>query len=160
MARKYTRKQSQADTPDFVIGQDNPRLMKSTGPAEIEDPVIEVVDGPRWRDKAAVEAFMAEEVEVIVHESNDKNAFPVIHTAVNGRNQYFVRGMKQRVKRMFLGSLARAKRTTFTQREVVNANGDRDIVNVPHTALSYPFSVLDDRNPNGRAWLEKTLREA
>ena len=152
MARKGA-----TETDNETIGQDKPRDMPSTGPARIDAPEIEVVAGPRWNEKAAMEAFLNEPVDVVVHETTDQNAEQIIQVACNGRNQYFMRGVVQTVKRKFVGVLANAKRTRFSQQTYKDANGNDAIRNVPHTALAYPFDVREDKNPNGRAWLKQLL---
>jgi len=147
-------------TGDYTIGQDVPRDMPLDGDARIEPQEIEVVGGPVIDDLAPALAFMEEPVDVLVHDSADRNAEPIVETGVNGRVQFFIRGQTQTVKRKFVECLARAKTTTYSQQKYSDANGNDAIRNVPHTALRYPFSVVNDRNPNGAAWLKKVLAEA
>ncbi len=101
-------------------------------------------------------AFMEEVVEVMVHESTDPNAEPIVHVAVNGMNQFFPRGEAVACKRKYLEVLARAKETSISTQTV---NTDRDVINRinQHTALRYPFSVIRDSNPKGAAWLKSVL---
>lgn len=143
------------------VGQDNPRVMKSTGPAEesLEPQEIEVVPGPINKDKADMLAFMEEPLEIFVHESTDPNAEPIVYVGVNGRTQYFVRGQVQTVKRKFVEKLARCKVTRYSQQYIKDGNGADAIKNIPHTSLAYPFSVVHDPNPRGAAWLRKVLAE-
>lgn len=148
------------DAAEQQVGQDRPRDMPSTGPARIEDALIEPVDGPNWQAKAAELAFMEEPVDVLVHESTDPRAEPIVQVGVNGRNQFFVRGQSQTVRRKFVERLARAKRTSYTQQRYKDENGNDAIRNVPHTALEYPFSIVRDQNPRGGDWLKKVLAEA
>ena len=152
MARK-----GEVETSGETIGQDKPRDMPSTGPARNDAPEIEIVDGPQWREKADMEAFMHEHVDVVVHETTDPNAEHIIQVSCNGRNQFFMRGVVQKVRRKFVAVLANAKRTRFTQQTFKDANGNDAIRNVPHTALAYPFDIREDQNPKGRAWLKQLL---
>jgi hypothetical protein len=48
---------------------------------------------------AAALAFNEELIDVVVHESTEVNATPLVETYVNGVPQRFVRGQTQRVKR-------------------------------------------------------------
>ena len=148
------------DATNYQIGQDHPRDMPMSGEAHLDDPVIETVSGPGWREKAEALQFMEEMVDVIVHDSTDQNAEPVVETWCNGRSQFFLRNEVQTVRRKFVERLARAKITTYKQEYYKDANGDNAIRNIPRTALRYPFSVQHDPNPNGRAWLQKVLAEA
>lgn len=142
------------------VGQDNPRDMPVTGDAMLSDAVIEPVYGPDWKTKAEALAFMEESVDVMVHPSTDRNAEPIVELWCNGRSQFFARNQLQTVKRKFVEVLARARTTAYTQERYRDGNGNDAIRNIPHTALRYPFSVMHDPNPRGRAWLQKVLAEA
>ena len=157
---RSTRRDFHAD--EHPVGQDAPRHMKSTGPAEdaLEAPTIEPVEGPVNWDKVNHEAFMEEEVTVQVHDTTDPNADPFPVVWVNGVSQYFLRGKEQPVKRKFVEVLARAKKTVFSQEMYKDAAGNDAYRQIPHTALTYPFSVTHDPNSNGHAWLKALLAEA
>lgn len=144
------------------IGQDRPRAMSSTGPAKtsLEAAHIEVVDRPVNKDWAEQMAFNEEAIEIMVHESTDKNAEIVVEVFNGGVPQRFIRGQKQMVKRKFVEVLARAKETRYSQEKVRDDDGNESYRNVPHTALRYPFSVISDANPRGRDWLTSVLAEA
>lgn len=123
------------------------------------DQEIEVVPGPALGEYAAALAFNEELVEVIVHESTDKNAEPVVDLYCNGVPQRFVRGRVQTVKRKYLEILARARITAMTTDVQIQGDNVMNRIN-KHTALRYPFSVQRDANPTGAAWLRKILQEA
>jgi hypothetical protein len=105
--------------------------------------------------------FFSEMVDIIVHESTDPTAIPYPQINVNGVNQFFIRGQKQSVRRMFVARLARMKQTRYTQ-QIINDNTSGNVVQrmVPHVGLRYPFSVIHDPNPSGPSWLQKILGEA
>lgn len=104
------------------------------------------------------EMFANELVEINVHESTSENDLQFFMVNVNGINQPIARGQNQTIKRKYVEALARAKTTRYTQRTPNPSEPDR-IETVPHTALSYPFSVLHDPNPLGRPWLQNILAE-
>ena len=110
------------------------------------------------RDKKTLDAvaFMEEPVKIMVHESTDENAQPVVDVYCNGIPQRFVRGMEQVVKRKFVQILINARTTTVRTRTGVEGG---NVVNqlTRHTAVRYPFSVIEDRNPRGGAWLREAL---
>lgn len=148
------------DTTELQVGQDKPRNMPSTGPARIEKSEIEIVDGIEWKNRADTLAFMEEMIEVQVHQSTDKNAEAIVQVWNNGRAQFFIRGIPQKVKRKFVEVLGRCKQSTFSQEYYVDGHGNNAVRNIPHTALRYPFSVVTDQNPKGADWLRKMLAEA
>lgn len=144
------------------IGQDTSLLIPVTGAVgdiERTDQVIQVVDGPSLGEYAAELAFNEEVLQVMVHESTDKNAEQMVDVYVNGTPQRFLRGHVQSVKRKFVEVLARAKPQSITT-SVQTTN--EDVINkvLKSSALRYPFSVHFDPNPKGPAWLRKVLAEA
>lgn len=155
-----TRRRGAMEPMEQQVGQDSPRSMPSTGPARLEtEGKIEIVDGPNWKEKAEALAFMEEPVTVMVLPTTEKNAAAVIDLWNGGRSQFFIRNQPVTVKRKFVEVLGRAKRTVFTQETYKDASGADAIRNVPHTALRYPFTVLQD-TPQGNEWLNKILAEA
>lgn len=106
---------------------------------------------------AELESFMAEPVTILVHKSGIESDLEIITPTVNQLNQPIIRGVNTTVKRKYVEALARARTTKLTQRK--NHFEPEKITNVETTTLSYPFSVIEDRNPNGRAWLEGILAE-
>lgn len=149
------------DTTDHKVGQDKPRMMKSTGPAKesLEPAHIEPVDKPVNKEWADQMAFNEEVIEVMVHESTDEKANPIVEIFCNGVPQRFIRGQKQAVKRKFVEVLARAKETRYSQEKVKDQAGNESYKQVPHTALANPFSVIRDPSPRGADWLTSVLRE-
>jgi hypothetical protein len=71
-------------------------------------------------------------------------------------NQPIIRGRQQKVKRKYVEALARCRVTKYEQ-QVMDPMRPENIQMVERTALSYPFAVIEDPHPNGRAWLESIL---
>lgn len=143
-------------------GQDNPRVMKSTGPAReaLEAAQFEVVDRPVDMEKLAMLAFMEELVTVHIHTTSDPTAEQVFEVGNNGNIELFKRGETKTVKRKFVNELATRKVTTFTQERRRNdRTGIMEDVQIPHTSLRYPFSVVRDEHQRGADWLAATLAQ-
>ena len=154
------------DSTNQEIGQLKDRPQRSDGPAAGSlapaEPIDEgvVIENRRFTpEKIKIESFMQELVLMRLFDSTDETQIPVPEVCNGGRRQFFVRGQMQWVKRASLEPLARAKKTTYTQRKVRNDNGDENYINVPHTALMYPFEVLEDTK-EGKAWMRGILSEA
>ena len=123
-----------------------------------EHKAIEPVTGePAAKTAIEKEAFMNEPVRIIVMETGEEGSLQVITPCVNGVNQPIVRGQETVVKRKFVEALARCRTTKYQQRH--NPIERDKIENVPITVQTYPFSVLEDRNPKGRAWLQGIVAE-
>jgi len=144
------------------IPQGAPVDIKATGDARQDDTgVIDAVEGPDAMAKANELAFMEEMVEVVVHDTTDHNAEPIVQVGVNGRMQFFLRGRPQTVRRKFVEALARCKPVGYTQtKQYDERTGHVSMRMNPHRALRYPFSVIKVWNRGGAAWLKKVLAEA
>ncbi|SDZ53262.1 MULTISPECIES: hypothetical protein [Delftia] len=125
---------------------------------EIGQGDVEVVDKPLPEGALELEAFMNEPVTVMVYESTDENDMDMVLVGVNGVSQYFRRGTPQTVKRKFVERLARAKRTDFDQKIDARMGEAMNNLRQRH-GLRYPFTVVEDRNPRGGAWLKGVLAE-
>jgi len=132
------------DAADHQVGQDRPRKLKSTGPAReaLEPALIEPVERVNQAKLDAL-AMNEELVNVVVHETTDKNANQLPDLYIRGVPQRFFRGKTQAVKWKFIELLARCKETTYTQEKYQDANGTEGYKQIPHTALKYPFSLVD-----------------
>lgn len=106
-----------------------------------------------------MEKFMNEFVIVEVAETTNENEAPSIVLSVNGLTQPVFRGQPTKMRRMFVEVLARCKESKYTQHQI-NPNEPDRIELRQKTALAYPFQVLEDDNPRGRAWLRAVLSEA
>jgi hypothetical protein len=62
------------------------------------------------------------------------------------------------IRRKYLEILARMKETKYNQRTPNPAAPDQ-IEMVARHGLAYPFELVDDKNPRGRAWLQNVLAE-
>lgn len=146
----------QIDAPNEYLGQANEFSINEIGSGAA--PEIEVIDRVITDNKADRLKFMAEPVTVMVHESTDPNDVELVQVSVNGRTQFFIRGQPQQVKRCYVERLARAKKTAYSQ-NLDERLGEAMNNMRPHHALLYPFSVIEDRNPKGAAWLRGILAE-
>ena len=135
---------------------------------EIDEPSeIEVAHGGLgFKEKAAKLAFYEEMMTINIHESSDQNA-PETHVflSVNGRGAgpggmpWVPRGNNVKVARKYVEVLARARPSKYGSVEKLNSVGEREVVYPRTSALRYPFSVIEDTNPQGATWLSKLLRE-
>lgn len=125
-----------------------------------DTPTVEPVGATTdFRQLAADEAFMNEPVTVLVHSTTDENQPPHIIVNCNGVNQPIIRGVPAQIKRKYVEILARMKETKYTQINPNPAAPDVTEMRTRH-GLVYPFEVVEDRNPKGRAWLSNVLAEA
>jgi hypothetical protein len=119
------------------------------------EPVAAVKD---FRELAAEESFMNEVVTVLVHATTDENQSPHVIVNCNGMNQPIIRGVPTDVKRKYVEILARMKETRYSQHVHNPAAPDQIEMRARH-GLSYPFDLVEDKNPRGRAWLNHILAE-
>ena len=128
---------------------------------EISDDAPEIETVSESKDFSALvasEAFMNELVTVMVHSTTDENQPPQVIVNCNGMNQPIMRGYPTTIKRKYVEILARMKETKYTQRTLNPAAPDQ-IDMVARHGLSYPFDLVEDKNPRGRAWLNNVMAE-
>jgi hypothetical protein len=121
--------------------------------------IIETVAESRdFSQLAADEGFMNELVEVMVHATTDENQAPHVIVNCNGTNQPIIRGVPTKVRRKYVEILARMKETKYSQ-VTRNPAAPDQIDMVARHGLAYPFELMNDPNPRGRAWLQNVLAE-
>ncbi|CAB4145618.1 hypothetical protein UFOVP474_23 [uncultured Caudovirales phage] len=128
---------------------------------EISDdaPTIDLVS--ELKDFAALassEVFMNEHVTIMVHSTTDENQPPQVIVNCNGMNQPIIRGYPTTIKRKYVEILARMKETKYSQ-VTRNPAAPDQIDMVARHGLSYPFDLVEDKNPRGRAWLTNVMAE-
>jgi hypothetical protein len=124
--------------------------------------LVQVADADVLQDQEKLDmlAFMAELVTVRIAGNRDPND-QIVELIVNGRPVYLRRGVEQTVPRFYVDRLAHLKTTTITTPERVDpSTGERHTAPVPHTALTYEFTVTKDANPLGPSWLAATMAMA
>lgn len=118
----------------------------------IIDPITSVTE-----DELKSELFLNEPVTIMIHDSVSENDLKIVTPSVNSINQPIQRGVHTIVKRKYVEALANGKQIRYTQRS--DPREPDKIENVPHTSLSYPFSVIEDKNPIGAIWLRNLLSQ-
>lgn len=145
------------DTNDIEIEGDKPVAIDEISNHTALD-LEQITGGSATDEQMALEMFMNEIVTIVVAESADEEALPIVTLTVNGVTQPIMRGIATPVKRKYVEALARAKETKYKQ-ALADHNDPSSITMVPRTALAYPFSVEKDANPNGMAWLRDILKQ-
>jgi hypothetical protein len=147
------RPRKEIDATQEYLGAEGTRTIGEFGSE------TEIIDRPINQSKVELEAFMNEPVTIMVMSSGDENETDLIQVGVNGVTQFFRRDTPQTVKRKFVARLARAKKTDFRQ-TLDDRLGEKMNNFTRHHSLKYPFSVIEDKNPKGSAWLTSILAQA
>lgn len=119
---------------------------------------IEPVSERDFIKTAELEKFMNENLVILVHPSAEEGAYDYVPVQVNGVNCPILRGRQCVVKRKYVEVLARCRTTKYHQRLTDPGRPDAMMMD-EKTVLSYPFAVIEDKNPRGRVWLEAILKE-
>lgn len=143
------------ETPNEYLGKEESFNIGEIGSGVKEN---EIIDKVMTVGDFEYDRFMHEVITVMVHESTDPNDVDLVQVSVNGRSQFFQRGTPQEVKRYFVERLARAKRTSYSQNLDERLGESMNNMQSRH-ALRYPFSVIEDKNQKGSAWLRQILAE-
>lgn len=76
---------------------------------------------------------------------------------VNGKRVVARRGDTVQMKRFQVAVLAQSKIARVEQQRVTGPDGNPQYVEREIFSQTYPFSVIDDQDPRGRAWLKQQL---
>ena len=111
-------------------------------------------------DYTAALAFNEEPVTILLHRGREKNAPTHEMVGVNGQIMWIPVDTPTRIARKFVESLARAQPMNVNTSSG-ESPGDDLVFNHVHRSLSSlaSFSVLEDKNPLGREWLTRVMRE-
>lgn len=110
-------------------------------------------------DQLDQEAFMREEMEIILMEPGNENEPQFAEVNVNGDYRLLLRnGEPQRCRRYHVAVLAQGKQSRVRQKKFVEADGSIGYKEDNVLSLTYPFSVSHDPSPKqGAPWLRKLL---
>lgn len=153
--RAYNRREVlNTDTP--------PRVLDALEDLADREPDIIVADKSMASgDYLAELAFMEEPVTIVMHRGREKNAPTHEMVSVNGRNIWVQVETPTRLARKYVEVMARAQPMTVSTASG-ESPGDELAFNRTSRSLSaaFAFSVIEDKNPRGGAWLSKVMRES
>ena len=110
-------------------------------------------------DQLDQEAFMRDEMEVMLSEPTSENDPSFVEITVNGDYKLAIRGDTVKMRRYHVAVLAQAKQSRVRQRKIVNPDGSMGFQEENVLALSYPFQVIHDPNPKvGGPWLRNLIQ--
>jgi uncharacterized protein (DUF2344 family) len=118
-----------------------------------------VADALNFEDHAAALAFAEEHIIINIAESSNPADENPVMVSNNGRAVYLMRGRDEVVKRKYVEQLMRAKPVGVKVKVVRDVDGEIQNRTIRTTALKYPFSIVRDDNPLGRAWQRKIMSE-
>ena len=148
------------DTPRVLTVDDGPKLTAADNSMPQDRPEMGTIQTRHDPEKLANLLFMDELVTVDIHQAALPTDAKIFEIGVNGKMQLFERGKRYTVKRMYANELAQRKVTRYTQERRNNPiTGQMEDIQVPHTTLVYPFSMVEDANPKGRLWLNWVLAQ-
>ena len=145
------------ETDAFEVGQGPSKTLDEIGKGKGIERMSES-DIIAAKETAKLEEFMNQVLTVVVAADGTPGALPVICPTVNGINQPIIRGNEQKIKRKYVEALARSRITNYEQR-VEDAARPENIQMNEITAITYPFSVLQDPHRNGGKWLQAILAQ-
>lgn len=156
-------------TEDTAIGQ--MEEIDLTGEDEAPSRIVEAQADSLIAEHAAKLKFAEEPITVLIAKQNDRNASWVVECWNNGKGaELLINGKwvesgwlpcdrEITTKRKYIEILLRSKTTTY--RTEHSSPGAEHVQNraIPTTTLRNQISVIEDKNPLGRAWLSSIVAE-
>lgn len=152
------RPRREIDASQLPIGQPSDIILNDGSIAVGQNLVEPITKDALNKEYQEELAFMDEMLDIMLHESTDKNAEDPVPVGCNGVFVYIKRGQPTRVKRKFVNHLI-AKNTRVSTPEYTNAAGERAFKIVQQQGLKYPFSILKDPSHKGGEWLARRMAE-
>lgn len=131
-------------------------------------PEVIVADKELTRDMAGKDylddlAFAQEYVTIFLYRGNEEYAPDYYPFWVNGKRVDVAVEKPVRLRRMYVENIARCQPYKLRTKVVKPPDGsDQAIQNLwkREQVAAYPFEVIEDANPRGRAWLELIKRQS
>lgn len=120
-------------------------------------PAVTPVSEREFKDTVELTAFMEEPVVIRLHPTTDENAEPFVPVGCNGEQAWLPRGVNIEIPRKFLESLC-GLQVRFRTERVQDPNAEEGYVQRASASMPYPFQIISDPNPKGRAWIERVMR--
>lgn len=152
-----------------TVSSDNVEIQNAVQTSSIEDTAqgkapggkgVEIdTDRVLRTDQFDEEAFMRDEMEIMMMEPNNENDPQFCEINVNGDYRMLMRnGEPQKLRRYHVAVLAQAKQSRVRQKKIVNPDGSMGFQEENILSLTYPFQVVHDPSPRkGSAWLKQML---
>ena len=141
------------------VGHDGDNYFNDGG--ELVSTASRDVDDPLFKEKAEMLKFMNEPVTISITESADENTDDRFVVYNNGRAYPLRQGETVTVPRFVVEDLMRARTTKYrNELRVDQLTGEQSYHWPSKTGLRYPFTIVQDNNPKGKAWVAKVRAEA
>lgn len=121
---------------------------------------IQLVSESDLATTAADDKFMMEQVTIMIMETTDAKAPPYADVTVEHMRAIIPRGVPFKVPRCIVEVLARMREDRYTQMMDRDGSGEITMANLrKQSGLAFPFTVIEDKNPKGGAWLANILAD-
>ncbi len=172
--RPVSRTRREQSTADFPVGEMPAIDMDPSH--DVDRKRIVVADETALQSEyAEAIAFAEEPVEILINPpASERNPPQWVECWVNGKGAeilmdgkwvacgYLPVNMALTIKRKYLEVLIRSKQTTYQTHHIAPEDAKSTHVEnhaIPQTNLRNQVSVLADKNPLGREWLQRLVRE-
>ena len=118
---------------------------------------MEVISEREFRDKAEYEKFMEDPLVIVINETSDEKAPPIVFCGVNGDGRWIPRNTPVKIQRKFVERLAQSQERHYKTIENRDHAADNAML-VRARNVGISFHVLKDPHPRGTQWLRRVMR--
>jgi len=160
MAKSTARRSKSSEPAELPIHKPKDVQFPSTGPVTQEPTLIErQSDGLGFKSHAKLLAFAEEPVTFMIHETSDINQSRYVQVGNNGQNKWLFRGVNYTLPRKFVEQLLRAKPVSIATPESRDDDGFRTTTIKKTSAMLYPLTIIEDKNPLSKEWQKQIMAE-
>lgn len=107
--------------------------------------------------KLEYEQFMRQPVTIRIHKTSNPNDIPSVPVGLNGVQAWLPRDKPIKIPRAFVEVLAQAQVRNYRQERESDPDAAEGMRTRRYGGLEYPFEVIHDPHPKGRAWLNRIV---
>lgn len=132
-------------------------LMHSNVPVLNFKEELTVITEREFRDKAEYERFMEDALVIVINETSDEKAPPIVFVGSNGDGRWIPRAIPVKIQRKYVERLAQSQERHYVTTPNKDTSADNAML-VKARNVGISFHVLKDPHPRGQAWLRRVIR--
>lgn len=132
-------------------------LMHSNVPVLNFKEELTVITEREFRDKAEYERFMEDPLVIVINETSDEKAPPIVFVGSNGDGRWIPRAIPVKIQRKYVERLAQSQERHYVTTPNKDTSADNAML-VKARNVGISFHVLKDPHPRGQAWLRRVMR--
>jgi hypothetical protein len=118
------------------------------------------INAPEFKSKMDELRFNEEILTIRLHDAMTDESGDIVDVQCNNQHCIMRTGGTYNVKRKFVGVLLSSFQILYNDKMIKDNAGNDTVVHPSRRVDKHPFDVIEDKNPRGRAWLQRVRMQA